>query len=130
MDIYQKVRNGDYNNKLEYPTDPKYKLEYNVLNKTVSLLTDDDIRNLPNIKKELQRETEEYNKQVDAYRQEDNRLYNQFFTDCHEYFGMTNHPSRPIVESKAWEHGHANGYSEVLSWYDEFAEVARYPEKK
>jgi len=129
-DIYAKTYRGDYNNSIKYPTDPKYLEKYSILKKNAIDLTDDEIKSIPYLRDNLAKDKEEYDKQVENYRKEDGRLFNLFMSDCAEFFGMKDHPKRPIVESKAWEHGHSSGYSEVVHWYDEFAEVAKYNENK
>ena len=37
--------------------------------------------------------------------------------------GMTTHPKRDLLWSKAWEHGHSDGLSQVEIWYDDLAEL-------
>lgn len=36
---------------------------------------------------------------------------------------LTNNPKLDLLYQKAWEHGHANGFSEVEFWFDDLAEL-------
>ena len=39
--------------------------------------------------------------------------------------GLVNDPKLDLLYQKAWEHGHANGYSEVEFWFKDLAELLR-----
>lgn len=62
-----------------------------------------------------------------AYHQEDARRVAQFREDlevAYETFRLRPE-KREALWNKAWEHGHANGLSEVLWWYDDLVELTR-----
>ena len=70
----------------------------------------------------------------EAYRQEDRRIEQQFRIDLENAYGIRvetgspnfqilRHPLADRLWAKAWEHGHANGFNEVLYWYDELVEL-------
>jgi hypothetical protein len=58
-----------------------------------------------------------------AHRQEDGRLDAIFEADLAEEHGLTNHPKRGRLYSIAYERGHAYGRSDVVSVYEELAEL-------
>lgn len=61
---------------------------------------------------------------TDAYRAVEKELVARFRAACEKAFGVKGNVADLLWE-KAWKHGHANGYTEVLYWYDEFAEFLR-----
>lgn len=40
-----------------------------------------------------------------------------------EYLTKPNHPKEQMLWEKAWAHGHASGYSDVESWYQDLSEL-------
>ena len=42
-----------------------------------------------------------------------------------EEHDMARHPKAGLLWNLAWEHGHGNGYSEVLSYYEDFVELLK-----
>lgn len=52
------------------------------------------------------------------------RLENEFHADLSAECGLTGHPKEPKVWSLAYEYGHSSGLSEILSYYQDFAELA------
>lgn len=38
---------------------------------------------------------------------------------------LVDHPKLDLLYAKAWEHGHANGFSEVAYWFEDLAELVR-----
>lgn len=62
---------------------------------------------------------------VADYRAEESRIIGHFREACEKAFGMAGHPKAELLWKKAWEHGHANGYRDVLFYYDDFAEFLR-----
>lgn len=122
QDIRQKIKDSGYDPKTSYPAKPSYP---SILHKTASQLTHEELKSIPRIKEEYEKATAAFSQESLIYREEENKLCDQFENDCAEAFEMTNHPKRQAVWSKAWEHGHANGYHAVLDWYSEFAEIAK-----
>ena len=51
-----------------------------------------------------------------AYHEEEARLTALFKKDCLAELGLVAHPKADLLFSKAWENGHASGYSDVLYW--------------
>jgi hypothetical protein len=41
---------------------------------------------------------------------------NMFVRDFFEQLGISDHPKRELLFEKAWEYGHASGYSDVMQW--------------
>lgn len=42
-----------------------------------------------------------------------------------ELYGVVNHPKEPKLWQKAWDDGHASGYSEIASQYDDLVQLVR-----
>jgi hypothetical protein len=49
----------------------------------------------------------------------------EFEKDLAEAFGVVQHQKRERLFALAWEHGHASGLSDVLSFYEDFVELVR-----
>lgn len=49
----------------------------------------------------------------------------QFRADLEQEHGLSGHPKADRLWSLAWEHGHSNGFSEVVLHYEEFAELVK-----
>lgn len=39
--------------------------------------------------------------------------------------GLVDHPKLDLLYEKAWQHGHANGWSEVAFWFENLSELVR-----
>lgn len=61
--------------------------------------------------------------QRDAYRREDGRLCGLFRDDLEREHGVVGNPKADLLWQKAWEGGHANGFSEVCSHYENLVEL-------
>ena len=61
----------------------------------------------------------------ELFAKEGNTLYAQFKADLIEENGLAGHPKTDLCFNKAWEHGHANGYSDVVYYFEEFAELLK-----
>ncbi len=118
--IKDKIENGDYASKLVYPerlTKPKMPT-FNVT---------------PEVARKFADDLEAYNGSIDAvnaakeaYRVDTNRLEREVLrADLAASYGLVDHPKEKMVWDKAWEHGHSNGLSDVLYWYDEFADMVK-----
>jgi hypothetical protein len=58
---------------------------------------------------------------------EDSRIYNQFWDDISEEYGISqDHPKWSTLMRMAWEHGHSAGYGEVDYWVNELLELIDY----
>jgi hypothetical protein len=86
--LQDKLKDGDYNNKVEFPSSAMRKSN-------------------PDVYKELKRQ----------YYIETTNLEDQFRMDLEDDCGTSNHPLKDTMYSMAWEFGHSSGYSEVHSYY-------------
>ena len=118
--VRQKLNDGHYKNKLEYPRDPKAPA---VFRKSASELTDDEIANLKTVRKEYDDAVVAARQARIDYNREDNRLIELLQRDLEVEHGLTNNPKRGKLWSKAWDHGHSSGLSEVVCWYEDLAEL-------
>ena len=57
----------------------------------------------------------EYDRIADAYRQERQRLEEEFYFDALNKVGVAGDPAAHVIFSKAYDEGHACGHAEVLS---------------
>ncbi len=54
---------------------------------------------------------------------EDARLHDLFREEALESVGLKDHPKADKVWNKAWDFGHANGFSDVYYYLQELAEI-------
>ena len=59
----------------------------------------------------------------DAYRVEDNRLFELFKADALEEAGLAGHKNADKLFAKAWEDGHASGHYAVFNHLCDLAEL-------
>lgn len=55
------------------------------------------------------------------WREDENRLCQQFEQDLYEEHELENHPKKEEAFRIAWELGHSSGLSEVEMWFTELA---------
>lgn len=60
-----------------------------------------------------------------AYQAEEARLHDEFRRDALAELEITDHPKADLLFSKAWEMGHAYGYSEVWSYMQDLVDLVR-----
>lgn len=120
MNVLKNIADEKYKNKLTYPDRPK---EDRRLNMRATLLSDQDIAALPALKATFEQEMENYRKARERYRQEDNRLCNQFRADLEVEFNMVGHRKADKLWELALEEGQGSGYSEVYRYYMMFVEL-------
>jgi flagellar biosynthesis/type III secretory pathway protein FliH len=121
-DFLSNLQKGYYKGSLPYPGDVKKPA---ILSRRVDELTDEEIAELPTIRAEYQKAQAEARKGLDAYHEEQNRLYTQFREDIAEFYKMTDHPKKDKVFAKAWEDGHSSGFEEVHNHYAELVQLVR-----
>ena len=75
---------------------------------------------------------ERYDEQMTAFRIElahyhaiSAALEAEFKSDLEAYHGMTDHPKRDLLYSKAWERGHSAGLHEVAVVYNDLVELVQ-----
>lgn len=64
-------------------------------------------------------DTEAYQSAKNLYNDMEGKLCLQFQNDLFETLGIADNPKRFKLWELAWEHGHANGFSEVYSFADD-----------
>lgn len=64
-----------------------------------------------------------YQEALNAYRNEVDRITEQFFKDLLEELNLTNHPKASVLREKAWEYGHDDGFESVANWAYSLAEL-------
>jgi hypothetical protein len=66
-----------------------------------------------------------YRADMKHYNEERLKLEEEFKQDLFEEFGVTDNPKREKAYAYAWEHGHANGFSEVYNVFDGIVELIK-----
>ena len=61
--------------------------------------------------------------QWEKYTAEEGNMTMKFKLDLEEEFGVQNNPKRDMLFGKAWARGHAYGYTEVASVYEDLVEL-------
>jgi len=108
--ILDKIRNKDYESKLQYPIEKKVKDGY---------IFDED-KSVKWNREEVERKNIEVDKTIKAYKKLSSMGAEDFQTDVVEYLvnSFDIKDNKQIAEkifSKAYEDGHSNGYYEVFS---------------
>ncbi len=116
MDVYQKIRDGEYENRREYPSRPvEPKMPAAIHLMTVAQFTA--------YKEQVaahERAKERYKEQKRFYNLGEGEAIERFWADVAENEGID--PKDPFflaMRSAAWERGHGNGYNEVLNAFDD-----------
>jgi hypothetical protein len=67
-----------------------------------------------------------FGKKMEEYRQAEAVLAEVFWKDAFKELGVPeNHLKASRLRSKAWEHGHSSGLSEVFFWLDELWDLVK-----
>lgn len=66
-----------------------------------------------------------YKDALKAYLADSARLDDEFYRDIADHNGITDHPMRKKIESKAYERGHSGGYSEIADAYEDYVEILK-----
>lgn len=120
--VDEKIAAGHYNAKVAYPERVR---EPAILRKSVKDLTIDEINSVAAVKGRYDADKIAYEAARAAWNAEEAEGKDRLRKDLAAEAGLTGHPKEGWVWSKAWEHGHSNGYSNVSYWYDEFADAFR-----
>lgn len=111
--VYEKLRDDSYKNKLPYPVGPAL----------VGLRT---LKNQPAAGEgEVHLEGKAREAAMQAYREEDSRLAEEFKADALAEVGLTGHPKADKVYHLAWEYGHSAGFSEVMNYLPDLADLVK-----
>ena len=66
---------------------------------------------------------EAYHSAMNDYWNEESRLNQKFKSDLKKHLGIEGNPKADLLLDKAWELGHASGYSGVTSFTEELVEL-------
>lgn len=119
--VQEKIADGEYQNKMEYPKKPSSVCQY------CSSLHTKDAKFCQSCGKPLDYDAREmaYREKRKEYWREDGLLFSQFKCDLEAENGMADNPKREALFSKAWEHGHSSGLCDVLFWYEDLLELVK-----
>ena len=127
-DIYQKINNDKYKVKMEYPSKPQ---KPQVLLKRVPDLSDDEIRQIPDLRKRHEEEMKEYVEATKAWRAEESRLHDEFYKDLCEDFGVPHEDEFvQAMYGRAWQEGHSGGFGDVVSSFSDLMRLCELYDKK
>lgn len=109
MSVREKYEAGRYTNKVPYvlPLEP----------------IDEETMTVRQAREHKEEQTKKQREQRDLHRAEDARLTALFKADLEKEFKLTKHPKADRLFALAWDHGHSSGYGEVMSYYEDFAEL-------
>jgi hypothetical protein len=80
---------------------------------------------LKNLVREHVFDNDEYEKQMQAFREEHARLEMEFKEDLFEEFDVVDNPKADKCFSLAWQYGHGAGFPEVYNYFIELVELIR-----
>lgn len=119
MSVEQKIKQGYYDNKLEYPKAPERKCSCG--NKFFHDAPKFCSECGKPVKEEYDKNYELYSEYKKNYRKERNRLIALFKSDALKECGITNHQKAEQAFSMAWERGHSEGLYRVLDELEELS---------
>ncbi len=116
MDIYKKIRDGEYANQRQYPSRPvEPKPPANI-----HLLTVAEFTAYQDLMARYELLKEQYKEEKKAYNVGEGEAIERFWADVAENEGID--PKDPFflaMRSVAWEQGHSSGLEEALSVFDD-----------
>lgn len=68
---------------------------------------------------------EQYQNQLREYYKKTNAIEHEFKDYLFKKFDVELHPKREDVYLKAYEHGHASGFSEIECWFADLVDIIR-----
>ena len=111
MDVLDKIKNGDYKNKKQYPVRANFK---------IMKLCEYCGQSYKDKKSE-----EEYKNAHREYRIETSTLMKQFRNDLFEEAEIIEHPKADKIWNLAWERGHSSGLAEVYDYFFEYLDLIK-----
>jgi hypothetical protein len=120
MSVADKIRNGEYKSKVQWPNTPEKPA---VLNKRVMDLSTEDLAQAAEIKARYEADMQAYKDQKRLYAQSEQQGIAQLREDLEWEHGLSGHHKADLLWSKAWEHGHGYGLEEVAQRYNDLAEL-------
>jgi flagellar biosynthesis/type III secretory pathway protein FliH len=118
--ITERVMNGEYNSKVEWPKTPEKPA---VLGKRVMDLSAEDMANLAQVKAQYEADFEAYKQQKRQHSASEQEGIARLRRDLEAEYGMVGNAKADRLWRKAWEHGHSSGLEEVVQWYDDLWEL-------
>lgn len=107
--VRDNIRNGRYENKVPYslPAEP----------------VDEERMTVRQAREHQEEQAKKRREQHKLYSAENDRLDKLFKADLEKEFNLADHPKAARLFELAWEHGHSSGHEEVVSHYEELAEL-------
>lgn len=87
--------------------------------------TPDNIRKWASDMENYEKEMVTLGKLMDEYQKESRRLEDKFMNDALADVGLSNHPKKTLIYSKAYEKGHSGGFSEIYYELSDLADLVR-----
>lgn len=117
MDVYEKIRQGYYKNCIPYPKKP--------VKPRLHDATSEEAKKFVKVLEKWEKDVVVYESERDAWRKEENKVYELIKRDCLEEVGLLGHEKADKAWSYAWEHGHSSGYNDVYLVLEEIAELIK-----
>lgn len=116
--IRERIQNGEFESTCKYPSKETLANHeaYQKIAKELKRLQD-GVDDLSIVEKDMRANMEI------AYDANCAEIRANFRQTLEETYGLQNHPKKDQIWQKAWDDGHSGGYFEVLSAYDELAEL-------
>lgn len=116
MDIYQKIRDGEYANQLPYPARPREP----GLPKPPHLMSHQDLDDFKSVVVAYEKSKMAYAEARAEYNRGEGEAIERFWADVAENEGIDkDDPFFLRMRSIAWEQGHSSGLNDVLCAFDE-----------
>lgn len=110
----------DYKVNMDYPSRPTKPF---ILRKSVDDLSDEELASAVKIKKYWVSQCEAYEKDLKAWRDEEDRLISKFKEDLFKQGSLVDKDLHERVYNYAWQEGHSEGLHRVGAIYDELCDV-------
>ena len=126
MSVRDKLKDGAYISKVVVPERPlRRSSKIDVTKVTDAQLSQarTDALSAESLMEVYYQAYEAYYQAYDAYLSDTHRLEAAFKADLEAEFGLSRHKKAGLLWHKAWERGHSSGLGEVLSAYEDLAEL-------
>lgn len=121
-DIYEKINSGYYNNPIGYPGHKPN--TFNCQSCGVKVDKDDNFCKGCgfHVNIHIENVIKEWSDCRNEYEKAELERHERFKSDALNNFGYLNHPKADLIYAKAWEEGHAHGFSEIFTCLGELCQ--------
>lgn len=109
MNVRDNLAAGKYENKVPYSID--------------KIPVDENTMTVKQAREHTESEKQRSREQTRKHRENEGVMSAAVKSDLEAQEGLVGHPKADLLWSIAWERGHSSGYSDVISVYEEMAEL-------